>query len=166
MDTPLSTPLLIAQCFVISNVLPTAFVGELLAACQGQTVNQIFHSHLHNETLKNLPEPQGPNGPVSFHSISTASLRSPSPSSSSTACVHACAWRLIHKRNNVVAPWSRSTAVSVSIGRNLLLRRVFCFLFFSAEQWFDSLFFWHFSATLKGVLRIPATFAYAKSLWR
>lgn len=64
METPLShRSALIAQCFVFSNVLPAAFVGELLAACQGQTVNQIFQSHLHNETLKNLPEPKGPNGP-------------------------------------------------------------------------------------------------------
>lgn len=106
---------LIAECFVFSNVLPAAFVGELLAACQGQTVNQIFCSHLHNETLKNLPEPKRPSGP-------SPSPPSPQPSLRSQASVCVCVTSdcapsaMVQKCNKVCVCSTRnrgrSTAVS------------------------------------------------------
>lgn len=77
-----------------------------------------------------------PIGPSPIHSIPIASLRSPSPTSSSPACLHACL-RVTPdcdpqtQQGLCAAPWGASAAASVSTGRNLLLR-----WFGTAERWF------------------------------
>lgn len=105
----------------------------------------------HWKICLNLRDPMGS---CSFHSISTASLRYPSLTSSSQRVTSD--WLCFisgdpeTQQGLCVAPWNRSTAVSAWIGRNLLLR-LLCF----AEQWFALI-------SLIWIL-IPGTLA---QLWR
>lgn len=153
------TPLFHTATDYLHNVLWfPMFCPQLLAARQGQTVNQIFHSHLHNETLKNLPWTSGTQWALLLllhlhRSVKVAPSNFPHRL---PACVRArdVWWFVWHSE-------ARAAAVSVSTGRNLL-RRAGCVQQSSDFELMSLMaipFFWHF-------LGISATFAYAKLLWR